>query len=236
MQKFNELWPGGPVFAQAEHFRLSTDSVLLADFVKTGGSERGIDIGCASGAIGVILLEKYKKIRLDGIELVPEAAALARENMEANGFSGRGEITAGDVREYKALLQHGAYDFIVCNPPYFPVSSGALSPDTERAGARSETSLTLEELCLASAFLLKTGGSLFTVGKPERMSQVLCSLSASGIEPKRLRLVSSDISRAPSLFLLEGKRGGKPGLVIEAPLYLNLNGEESPEYKRIYHR
>ena len=33
MAEFNELWQGGPVFAQAEHFRIGTDSVLLADFV-----------------------------------------------------------------------------------------------------------------------------------------------------------------------------------------------------------
>ena len=27
-----QLWPGGPVLYQAEHFRLGTDCVLLADF------------------------------------------------------------------------------------------------------------------------------------------------------------------------------------------------------------
>ena len=32
------LWPGGPRFRQAEHFRLGTDSILLADFVKTDGA------------------------------------------------------------------------------------------------------------------------------------------------------------------------------------------------------
>ena len=32
-------------FAQAEHFRLSTDCVLLADFVNTAGAVRGIDLG-----------------------------------------------------------------------------------------------------------------------------------------------------------------------------------------------
>ena len=48
MPEFRELWPGGPVFAQAEHVRLSTDCVLLADFVRAERARRGIDLGCAS--------------------------------------------------------------------------------------------------------------------------------------------------------------------------------------------
>ena len=49
MRDFTELWPGGPFFAQAEHFKLGTDSVLLADFINCASARRGIDLGCASG-------------------------------------------------------------------------------------------------------------------------------------------------------------------------------------------
>ena len=38
MPGFERLWENGPLFAQAEHFRLSTDCVLLADFVNTAGA------------------------------------------------------------------------------------------------------------------------------------------------------------------------------------------------------
>ena len=58
MPNFESLWENGPVFAQAEHFKLSTDSVLLASFVKCAGMKRGIDLGCASGAISLLLLER----------------------------------------------------------------------------------------------------------------------------------------------------------------------------------
>lgn len=44
MAEFHELWPGGPLFAQAAHFRLGTDCVLLADFVNVSGAVRGIDL------------------------------------------------------------------------------------------------------------------------------------------------------------------------------------------------
>ena len=56
MAEFNELWQGGPVFAQAEHFKLGTDSVLLASFANAASARRGIDLGCASGAVALLLL------------------------------------------------------------------------------------------------------------------------------------------------------------------------------------
>ena len=45
-----DLWPGGPCLAQGEGgFKLSTDSVLLADFVRTPGARRAVDLGCGTG-------------------------------------------------------------------------------------------------------------------------------------------------------------------------------------------
>ena len=57
------------------------------------------------------------------------------------------------------------------------------------------------------------------------------------MEPKRLRFVHDRAEYAPSLFLVEGCRGGKPGLVIEPPLILHdCNGAPTPELNAIYFR
>ena len=61
-------------------------------------------------------------------------------------------------------------------------------------------------------------------------------MTACGLEPKRLRLVTPRADRAPSLVLVEGRRGGNPGLTIEPPLILqDDSGADSAEIKRIYH-
>ncbi|MBQ3703450.1 MAG: methyltransferase [Oscillospiraceae bacterium] len=237
MSEAELLWPGGPRLLQAAHFRLGTDCVLLADFVNTSGAKRGIDLGCASGALMLLLLERAPGLCMTGLEIVPEAASLARENMALNGFETRGEIVTGDIREYRALFRAGSFDLVVCNPPYFPQGSGALPSDADRAAARSELLCTLPELCAAAAYLLHTGGRAFFVHRPERLSELLVCMTAAGLEPKRLRLVCSDAEKAPSLVLVEGRRGGKPGLTIEPSLYLyDADGSESAAYKRIYHR
>ena len=237
MADFEPLWPGGPLFCQAEHFRLSTDCVLLADFVNTSSAARGIDLGCASGAIGLLLLSRSPRLHMTGLELLPQAAALAEENMAVNGLSGRSRVVTGDIRQHRLLFPSGSFDLVVANPPYFPLGSGAVSPDAGRAGARGEVNCTLEDICTAAAFLCRTGGSFALVHKPERLSEVLCCMSRHGLEPKRLRLVCHRAELAPNLVLIEGHRGGKPGMKIEPILVLrNADGSETDEVKRIYHR
>ncbi|MBQ6928389.1 MAG: methyltransferase [Oscillospiraceae bacterium] len=231
------LWPGGPQFMQAAHFRLGTDSVLLADFVNAAGAKRGIDLGCASGIEMLLLLARTKALHMTGLEIVPEAAALARENMAMNGLSARAQIMTGDIRDARALFRTGSFDLVVCNPPYFPEGSGALPLNTDRAAARSELLCTLPELCGAAAFLLCTGGRAFFVHRPERLAELFVCLTASKLEPKRLRLVCRDAGCAASLVLVEARRGGRPGLTVEPALYLrDPDGSESAEYRRIYHR
>lgn len=237
MADFEPLWSGGPLFCQAEHFRLSTDCVLLADFVNTASAIKGIDLGCASGAIGLLLLSRSPRLHMTGLELLPEAAALAEENMAKNGLSARSRIVTGDIRQHRQLFPAGSFDLVVSNPPYFPLGSGAVSPDEGRAAARGEISCTLEDICTAAAFLCRTGGAFALVHKPERLAEVLCSMSRHGLEPKRLRLVCHRTELAPNLVLIEGRRGGKPGMKIEPMLVLrNADGSETDEVKRIYHR
>lgn len=234
---FQALWQGGPLFAQAEHFRLSTDCVLLADFVNSDRAVRGIDLGCASGAIALLLLERSPRLHMTGLEILSEAARLAEANMEKNGYQNRSRVITGDIRRHRELFRTGSFDLVVANPPYFPVGSGPMSQDKARATARGETECSLEELCTAAAFLCRTGGRFCLVHKPERLSEVLCAMSAAGLEPKRLRLVCARPGAVPSLVLIEGRRGGKPGLKIEPDLFLSqTDGTESEEYRRIYHR
>ncbi len=233
----SELWPGGPVFCPEPGAPLGTDSVLLADFVRAAGAKRGIDLGCASGILSLLLLEREPGLHMTGLELREDAAAQARDNMARNGLESRSEMRCGDIRAHRALFPAGRFDLAVSNPPYFPLGSGALSPDPARAAARGETDCTMQDLCAAAAYLLRTGGRFCLVHRPERLSEVFVAMSAHGLEPKRLRFVCARAGALPSLALIEGRRGAAPGLVFEPTLLLeDENGAESAELRRIYHR
>ncbi len=181
MAEFEFLWPGGPLFQQAEHFRLSTDSILLSDFIRPGSARRGIDLGCGSGILTLLLLLKSECLSMTGLELLPEAASLCEENLRVNALEGRGNALCGDLRKSRELFPAAAFDLAAANPPYYPVSAGLVSPDAGRAAARSEVTCTLDELCGAAAWLLRSGGSFSLVYKPERLSELFGRLSAHGL-------------------------------------------------------
>ena len=234
---FDELWPGGPKFKQAEYgFKLGTDSVLLAHFTNPSRAKRILDIGCGAGVLTVLTAYKATRGQVMGIELQPESAAVCRENMSANGFD-PDCILLGDIREHRSLFAAGSFDLVISNPPYFTTAGGFTAPDEKRAIARDERTLSMDELCRAAGYLVKWGGAFTVVHRPERLSELLCALTKYGLEPKRLRLVSHKASSAPNLVLVEARRGGKPGLTIEPTLILaEADGSDTAEVRKIYHR
>ena len=237
MNVFVKLWDGGPLFCQSEHFKLGTDSVLLADFVNIGSRQRGIDLGCGSGVLPLLLMSKSERLHMTGLEINPEAAKTAEANLEANKLAERGSIVTGDIRLCKELFKSGEFDLVVANPPYFAESSGKQSTDEAKAAARTETMCTLGEVCRAAAYLCRTGGVFCLVHRAERLCDVLCILRESGLEPKRLRTVAHDASKEPSLILVEARRGGGSGMRLLPPLFIrNPDGSETQEILKIYHR
>ena len=237
MTACDELWPGTRFLPASSGFPLGTDSVLLADFARGSGKIRTVaDLGCGAGVLTVLLLQKFPPSRAFGIEIQPEAAAACLENLALNELSARTEIRCGDLRERGDLPAAGSFDLVVSNPPYFAAGRGYSAPEATRAAARDERFCTLADVCRAAAYLCRWGGSFAVVHRPERLSELFGAMTASGVEPKRLRLVTPRAERAPSLVLVEGRRGGNPGLTIEPPLVLQDDtGADSLEIQRIYH-
>ena len=238
MEHWEALKLGGYRFVYDDAlFPPGTDSFLLSAYPKLKRRQSVCDLGCGTGLLGLLLLQRQPELQITGIEIEPQAAALAVRAAEENGLQDRLSVLHGDLRRIRSLLPAGRSDLVICNPPYYPADSGRLAADRSIRTARTETEATLDEICAAAAYLLRWDGSFCLVQKPERLADVLCAMRAHAIEPKRLRFVCTLPQRAPSLFLLEGRRGGKPSLTVEAPMILqNADGTPTAEVDRIYFR
>jgi tRNA1Val (adenine37-N6)-methyltransferase len=231
----DQLWSGGPVLLQSENvFKLGTDSVLLSDFALDIRAQRAVDLGCGCGVIA-IALACQKDIKVDAIDISEAAAELTRRNVSLNGLEEKVKVICGDVRRHREFFEAGAYDLVVTNPPYFAGGSGKTAKEEAKALARDERECTLSDIVEAAAYLIRWGGSFAIVYRPERLSELFCAMTAAGIEPKRLRMVQYKVYSAPNMVLVEGRRGGRPGLKIEPPLIMtHLDGTDTEEIKRIY--
>ncbi len=222
------------VAVSAEH-RFGTDAILLADWATPARGETVCELGTGCGAIALRLCAEGTPATVHGVDISPEAIALAQ--MGAAAFDGAPTPTfaVADWANPASIAPAGSFRRVVCNPPYFPPASGGVSEDAAARLARHEQPDTLRDVCAAAAWLLQYGGRFCLCHRPERLAVVLSTLTAQGLEPKRLRPVQQTAQTPPWLFLLEAKKGGKAGLLWEAPLVLkDADGNPTQDYRRIY--
>ena len=186
-------------------FPLGQDSLLLGAFATVKPGWRVCDLGTGSGALLLLLARRAPGLTLSAIERDPLAAQTARDNLAQNNLTG--EVITGDLRN--RLLPAEQFDLVVSNPPYFQVNSGGSG-----GPARSEEFCTLDQLCAAAGYLVKNGGRFALCHRPERLTDLLCSLRSHDLEPKRLTLLSHSPKHAPSLMLVEAVKQGRPGVEV----------------------
>ena len=72
----------------------------------------------------------------------------------------------------------------------------------------------------AAGWLLKNRGRFCMIHLAERLPELVREMSARQIEPKRLRMIHPRRHDPARMVLIEGRKDGKPGLEVEAPLYV----------------
>ena len=208
-------------------FPLSTDSMVLADFVKLPKNARVLDLGAGCGTLGLLLCARDKGCRVTGLELDEVAHRGATQNIDRNGLADRMESVQGDLR--KTSLPLGTFDVCVSNPPYF---TGG--PSAKLTAARRTDCCTMAELFAAATKSLKFGGDFFLVHKPESLGELFGCACGASLEPKRLCLVRHRPNDPVSLVLVQCRKGAKPGLKWEETSLFDQEGAPTQAYNRIY--
>jgi tRNA1Val (adenine37-N6)-methyltransferase len=220
-ETLDALFDGGMALYQSRAgYRFSLDAVLLAHFVSVKPRERIVDLGAGNGAITLMVALLHPGARVLGVEIQAAMVERARRSVRLNGVEERVSICHGDVRAPAALGAAASFDVAVCNPPYRAPLSGRVSPDPEKRIARHEFTGALGHFLHAGHFLLRRKGRLALIYPAFRCVDALVAMRAAGLEPKRLRMVHSSRGSAASLVLMEGIKGGKSDLAVEAPLFI----------------
>lgn len=211
-------------------FPLSTDSVVLSHFVRLPKNARVLDLGSGCGTLGMMLCANSPTCSVTGLELDENAHRCALSNIARNQLESRMESICADLRLLPPEFT-GRFDCCVSNPPYF--SGGPAAQRTPLA--RREDCCTPEDLFSAASKVLKYGGNLFLVHKPERLAELIIQGSKVNLEAKRLLLVRHRTDGPIILICLQFRSGGRPGLTIEENSLFDSNNEPTAFYKSVYH-
>jgi tRNA1(Val) A37 N6-methylase TrmN6 len=238
MERWDRLCPEGYRFVYDDAlFPPGTDSFLLSAFPKLKPGLRICALGCGTGLLGLLLLQRQPAAAVTGVELLPQAAALAERTAAANGLETRFTVLTGDLRQIRSLLPSAAFDLVVCNPPLLLRQLRASAAVPYPANRPDGTGL-------------HPGGGLRCGGVPAALGRAavpgpqagaaggpVLRPAGGGAGTQAPAAVCPRAGEAPSLVLAVGRRGGRPGGEILPPLVRRgPDGAPTAELDSIYFR
>ncbi|MBF0487839.1 MAG: tRNA1(Val) (adenine(37)-N6)-methyltransferase [Nitrospirae bacterium] len=219
------------ILQRRKGYRFSIDALLLADFVNPKNPRRIVDLGAGSGIVGILLAKKYPTAFVHLIELQRSLYELANKNVELNNVTERLKIHNLNINDIYGNISSNTFDLAVSNPPYRRLQSGELNPDDEKAAARHELNLTLEDLIKAAFYVLRGKGRFLFIYQTSRFVEVIETLRVHKFEPRRIRFVYSNKKSEAKIFLIEAIKEGKAQLKLDSPFFVydDNTGRYSPE-------
>lgn len=217
--------------------RANVDTVLLGAFAHARRYDRILDMGCSFGAVALQLAWRFPHISVVGLDIQDDLVALAERNAQENAVSDRVSFLVGDLRKMRQYFAPESFHVVVTNPPY---GDGALSRPSPRLGmavACHDLCCSLHEMARAAAFVLPSGGHLYTVFRAGRVAELCDALRLVRLEPKRLIPVYPKEGRDASVVLVGAVKGARAGLRFEVPLVIQgQDGQSTAALRRAYTR
>lgn len=203
-------------------FLLTSDSVLLADFIDLPHNRNRVilDVGTGQGLIPLLLSTKINN-KIYGIEVQKELVKIAKLNIHNNNLSRQIEIIEDKFQNCQNYFSPNSIDILITNPPYFKINENRkMSISLSKAISRHEVEIDFEEISLYASKIMKQNGHFYFIQKSERFIEILTILKKHNLEPKRIRFIHHNRNSVASLFLVDAIYYGKSGLKIEPPIFL----------------
>jgi tRNA1(Val) A37 N6-methylase TrmN6 len=190
-------------------FRAGLDSVLLGAAVNT---TRGtlLDLGAGVGTAALCALTHQGALSAVLAEADPATAALARENIAANGFAAQAKVVELDVAapgrtRTAAGLAPDHFESVIANPPFFEDGTVAAP---QRAKARQMPAEALDRWVAAAASHAAPGGEIVFIHLAEKLPQLLAAFEARFGDITVLPLTPREGDPAHRV-LIRGRKGSR---------------------------
>lgn len=199
-------------------YRFGMDSVLLAHFAAQAPAHTILDLGTGCGVIALLLAARLPEAMVAGVEIQHEQAERALRSVQANKLVDRVQIIIGDLKD-GTILEHGHYDLVTANPPFFVKGRGRLPADESVAVSRHEIKCSLADIFVTAARCLIANGRFCLILPPNRHQEALQLATGAKFRLVRMRAVYPRDEQPANLLLMEFKKMPVVSeLVIEPPL------------------
>lgn len=191
-------------------YTFTSDSVILANFLKIKSKESAVEIGGGSGVISILATAKNKVKKIKIFEIQENLQKLCKKNIKINNLNDVLELISDDVRNFKKYVEVGSQDVVFSNPPYFLVDK---TENSVRKFARQEVFLNLKDLIKISSQMLKYGGRFYLIYPASRLCELIYECEKNDIKIKKL-FFTENKNKVVNLVVIEGRKNGSDGVQI----------------------
>lgn len=214
-------------------FRAGLDSILLAAAVKAPSGARVFELGLGAGVAGLCLLRRRADVSLEGLEIDPQLAALARMNAARNGFAERMRVHVGDALRLPKGLPRQAFDAVMTNPPFLHAAAATAGPNEGKARAIALDAEDESDWFRSALSLLKPKGALTVIHRADALGRILSYLTpgTGGFQITPLHPAAGEAATRIVVNAIKGSRAPLqllPGIVLH-----KSDGGFTPEVERV---
>jgi tRNA1(Val) A37 N6-methylase TrmN6 len=217
----------------AQGFRAGLDSVLLAAAANPQVGATVFDLGIGAGVASLCLLARRPDLRVEGLEIDPNLAALAAANAARNGWGERMRVHAGDALHLPKDVPRQAYDHVITNPPFLLTGAATAGPEASKARAIALDPEAEARWFKSALALLKPKGALTVIHRADALGRLLGYLSPGTGDVAILPL--HPVEGAPATrIVVAAKKGSRAALRILAGVVLHrADGRFTAQIERI---
>lgn len=188
-----EKFPNGiSLYQDEDGYKFTKDAVDLAKFCNTKHTDTVLEMCAGSGVVAFYMysLNTFNKLYLNDIQ--HNNCEIIKKNIELNNLQDKAKCIEGNLKDLKALDFDKKFDVIVCNPPYFKLSTSKINEEYSVAISRHEIEITLSEIIEKASELIKDRGRFYLCMPEERLAETIAELHNRQFECKRIKLLTND--------------------------------------------
>ena len=186
-------------------YRATSDAVMVAAAVPAKEGETILDVGCASGIVGLCIGARVPNLSITGVEIQPELVELACQNAALNGQNLT--VIKADISKKVPELHGIQFHHVVTNPPFYTETPARQSQQVEMAYKQVVPLKKWIDFCLRH---LRAKGTFTIIHRAESVPEILSLLNGrlggirlipiwpkQGVNPKRVIIQGIMNSKKP---------------------------------------
>jgi len=205
--------------------RVGHDAILLAAATEARAGDRIVEFGAGVGAAGLAVALRMVDTEVTLVEIDPELAAIAAQNIARNGLERRVRVVTLDVTaspdEFVGSgIGLGVADAVLMNPPFNNPARQNVSPDPIRRAAHAAAEPMLKDWIDAAARVLHSAGTLTLIWRADGLADVLAAL-ANDFGDIAVLPVHGRAGKPAIRVIVRAHKGSRAPLILLPGLMLN---------------